>query len=117
MKNIAKIISVTFLAIVLSSCGGENKTEEHKSENMQMNNHEHQMGAAEDSKSELTREGLIDLASIDENADDKLYECPMDWNVLSDHNGDCPTCGMKLKEYTIVEVKQNLEKYGYEFKK
>ncbi len=29
----------------------------------------------------------------------------MDWNVISDESGRCPVCNMKLKEYSIDEIK------------
>jgi len=67
-------------------------------------------------ESELVRKGIIDVESIDHNHDGNIHECPMDWNVLSDESGSCPTCGMDLKEYTIADVKTNLKKYGYDFK-
>ena len=41
----------------------------------------------------------------------------MDWNVISDEPGTCPICGMTLKEFTIKEVKENLTKNGFKFKK
>lgn len=70
-----------------------------------------------DHASSLVREGIIDVESIDENKDGKLFECPMDWNVLSDEDGRCPVCNMYLKEFTIDEVKTNLDKYGFEYKR
>jgi Cu(I)/Ag(I) efflux system membrane fusion protein/cobalt-zinc-cadmium efflux system membrane fusion protein len=41
----------------------------------------------------------------------------MDWNVLTDEEGRCPLCNMYLKEFTIDEVKANLDKHGFEYKK
>ena len=67
--------------------------------------------------SSIVHEGIIDVESIDKNKDGKVWECPMDWNVISDESGRCPLCNMKLKEYTIEDVKANLTKYGYEYKK
>ena len=67
--------------------------------------------------SSLVREGIIDVEGIDNNGDGKLFECPMDWNVLSDEAGRCPVCNMYLTEFTIDEVKTNLDKYGYEYEK
>jgi len=67
-------------------------------------------------KSELVREGVINVESIDANKDGNIYECPMDWNVISDEAGDCPVCGMKLKEYSLDETKKNLEKFGHQAK-
>ena len=66
---------------------------------------------------DIVRKGVIDVKAIDKNNDGKLWECPMDWNVISDESGRCPECNMKLKEYSIEEVKANLEKNGFEFKK
>ncbi|MGD8780717.1 MAG: efflux RND transporter periplasmic adaptor subunit [Ignavibacteria bacterium] len=67
-------------------------------------------------ESPLIRLGVIDVESIDQNGDGKLYECPMDWDIISDEAGRCPSCEMKLKEYSIDEVKNNLLKNGYEVK-
>jgi len=87
---------------------GDSKTEDEKQQRKdEMHDH----------SSSLVREGIIDVESIDVNKDGKLYECPMDWNVLSDEAGRCPVCNMYLKEFTIVEVKANLDKYGFEYKK
>jgi len=70
-----------------------------------------------DHSSSLVREGIIDVESIDVNKDEKLFECPMDWNVLSDEDGRCPVCNMYLKEFTIDEVKANLDKHDFEYKR
>jgi Cu(I)/Ag(I) efflux system membrane fusion protein/cobalt-zinc-cadmium efflux system membrane fusion protein len=74
--------------------------------------HDH---AADSNRSGLIRTGIINVESIDENGDGKLFECPMDWNVLSDQAGSCPTCEMMLKEYTLVDIKQNLHQHGYQY--
>ena len=73
--------------------------------------------AEHDHTSSIVHKGVIDVKLIDKNKDSKLWECPMDWNVISDGSGRCPVCNMKLKEYTIDEVKANLDKYGFEYKK
>ncbi len=61
----------------------------------------------------IIHSGIINVGSIDKNGDEKVFECPMDWNIISDKDGRCPTCNMFLKEYTIDETKNNLIKYGY----
>ncbi len=76
---------------------------------MKMEDHNH--------SSNIVRKGVIDVEAIDKNKDGKLWECPMDWNVISDESGRCPLCNMKLKEFSIDEVKNNLEKNGFEYKK
>jgi hypothetical protein len=68
-----------------------------------------------DNKS-IVREGTIDLAAIDENGDGKVYQDQMCWNVVSDKAGECPQCGMKLKEVSLEEAKANLEENGFEVK-
>lgn len=70
-----------------------------------------------DHSSSIVHQGIVDVESIDKNKDGKLWECPMDWNVISDESGRCPLCNMKLKEYSIDDIKANLEKNGFEYKK
>jgi Cu(I)/Ag(I) efflux system membrane fusion protein/cobalt-zinc-cadmium efflux system membrane fusion protein len=82
---------------------------ENDKQEMKMEEHDH--------SSIIVHEGVIDVEAIDKNKDGKLWECPMDWNVISDDIGRCPVCNMKLKEYTIKEVKANLEKHGYKYEK
>jgi hypothetical protein len=60
---------------------------------------------------------IINLKAIDINKDGKIYQCPMDLNVLSDKPGIDPKCGMKLKEVTIKEAKANLIKHGFQVEK
>jgi len=94
---------------------GENETEKVNNETQDKKpatkdeKHEH--------SSSLVQEVIIDVESIDVNKDGKLFECPMDWNVLTDEEGRCQNCNMYLKEFTIDEVKVNLDKHGYEYKK
>jgi len=66
--------------------------------------------------SSIIHDGIIDVESIDKNGDGKLFECPMDWNIISDKDGRCPVCNMLLKEYTIEEVNNNLSEHGFEHK-
>ena len=64
----------------------------------------------------IIREGIIDLAAIDENDDGKVYQDMMDWNVISDEPGECPLCGMKLKVVPLEEAKENLIKNDFKVK-
>ncbi|MBE0649457.1 MAG: efflux RND transporter periplasmic adaptor subunit [Bacteroidales bacterium] len=64
----------------------------------------------------IVRIGVIDVEAIDKNHDGKLYEDVMDWNVISDKPGTCPLCGMKLREMTIQQVKDNLKAHGFKYK-
>lgn len=67
-------------------------------------------------KNSIIRKGTINVAALDKNHDGKLYEDIMDWNVISDKPGTCPICGMKLREFTVQQVKENLKKHGFKYK-
>ncbi len=102
------------------SSSGDIKEEkrETKDENLKMKNDKPETKEEKHNhSSSIVHEGVIDVESIDKNIDGKLFECPMDWNVISDEDGRCPLCNMYLKEYTIEEVKINLDKNGFEYKK
>ncbi len=64
----------------------------------------------------IVRTGIIDLENIDINKDKKVFQDPMDWNVISDKEGRCPLCNMFLVEVTIEEAKKNLKQNGFEYK-
>ncbi len=114
MRVLLNILVVASLFLTISC----SEQKEEVSENMEMKAEKHMSEhSISEAKSELVREGVIDVASIDINNDGKIYECPMDWNVLADEYHDCPVCGMKMKEYSLEEIKANLDKYGYEYKK
>ncbi len=67
-------------------------------------------------RTSIVREGIINVEAIDANGDGKVFQDPMDWNVISDKDGRCPVCGMFLKEVTIEEAKKNLTDNGFEYK-
>ena len=62
----------------------------------------------------IVRKGIIDLKSIDKNNDGKVFQCPMEANVISDEKGECPLCGMDLKEVSLEKAKEKLLKRGFE---
>jgi hypothetical protein len=64
----------------------------------------------------IVREGKINLQKIDKNKDGKVFQCPMDWNVISDKAAKCPKCKMDLSEVTIQKAKENLIKNGFKVK-
>lgn len=66
--------------------------------------------------SSIVRNGEINLTAIDENKDGKVFQDPMDWNVISDKAGECPLCGMDLKEVTLEKAKENLIKHHFKVK-
>lgn len=95
----------------------DSKTSVHNDEMNTGNEHEHSNQNEYNVESSLIRTGVIDVKSIDINQDGKLFQCPMDWNIIGDEYQRCPSCEMKMKEYSIEEVKKNLDEYGYEYKK
>jgi hypothetical protein len=58
----------------------------------------------------------INLKAIDKNKDGKVYQCPMDFDVLSDKPGKDPKCGMDLVEVTLEQAKKNLTDHGFKVK-
>lgn len=87
---------------------------------MQQEQHKHSEMNAEKQKSEknesIVRQGTIDLKAIDKNKNGKVFQCPMDWNVISDKADNCPLCKMKLKEVSIEKAKENLKENGFKTK-
>ena len=102
------------------------KADKNKQPHMMMNkmgmmegmsmNHEVSSVAHMTTKDSIVRKGIINVEALDKNKDGKLYEDVMDFNVISDKPGVCPICGMKLRETTIQQVKQNLKKHGFKYK-
>lgn len=105
-------------AISQFQSGTQEVRSETKEEKREMKDEKQEIkGNEHDHSTSIVHEGVIDVEAIDKNKDGKLFECPMDWDVISDESGRCPLCNMKLKEFSVDDVKANLEKNGYEFKK
>lgn len=103
MKSPAVVFSsilITAILLITSGCG------EKKDENKL---HQHEMTS--ESASEIVRDFDVEVAFLDENEDGKLFQCPMDWQVISDEDGKCPLCNMKLKEYSVEDAQTNLTEY------
>jgi membrane fusion protein, copper/silver efflux system len=71
------------------------------------------MKANKKEKTEALKSKSINVDIVDKNHDGKVYQCPMDFDVLSDKPGIDPKCGMKLREVTIAEAKANLIEHGF----
>ena len=67
--------------------------------------HDH-MKSNSTEESSIVREGEIDLVAIDANGDGMVYQDQMCWNVISDEPGECPQCGMTLKEVSLKKQKR-----------
>jgi hypothetical protein len=70
----------------------------------------HKMKSDDAEEASIVREGEIDLVAIDANEDGMVYQDQMCWNVISDEPGECPQCGMILKEVSLEKAKENLVK-------
>ncbi|BDQ04329.1 heavy metal-binding domain-containing protein [Ignavibacterium sp.] len=92
-----------------------NKHSEMKSDK-KMDNMNHEMKSDSLTESSIIRKGEIDLKVIDENKDGKVYQDQMCWNVISDKPGECPQCGMTLKEVSLEKAKENLIKHNFKVK-
>lgn len=88
---------------------------DHMGSNMNMSDHKN-VKPENSGKVSIVREGEIDLQAIDENQDGKVFQDQMDWNVISDKAGECPVCGMTLKEITLEKAKENLIKNKFKVK-
>ncbi|OGU10895.1 MAG: hypothetical protein A2X61_16780 [Ignavibacteria bacterium GWB2_35_12] len=76
-------------------------------------NHDHSQPNEEIKKSDLIREGIVDLVALDENKDGKVFQDQMHWNVISDKTDSCPICFMKLTEVKLSDARTNLINNGY----
>ncbi len=81
-----------------------------------MNEMKHDMKNMDHEMNSIVHEGEIDLQSIDKNKDGKVFQDQMDFNVISDKAGECPLCGMKLKEVTLEKAKEDLLKHNFKVK-
>ncbi|HCY75100.1 MAG TPA: hypothetical protein DHV28_04210 [Ignavibacteriales bacterium] len=141
MKQLTKIFAITIFASFISMSYAQEarpveKMEGHKMEmkkenqdhmtmdstksghkHMDMKDHKNmKMDMSETKKESWVRENEIDLKSIDKNKDGKVFQDQMDWNVIADEAGECPICGMKLKEVTLEKAKENLVKHNFKVK-
>jgi hypothetical protein len=99
----------------MESDSTQGKHHEMKSEH-KMHGMHHEMKSDSTMSESIVREGEIDLAAIDMNNDGKVFQDQMCWNVISDEAGECPQCGMILKEVSLEKAKENLLKNDYKVK-
>ena len=129
--NTVKILFLSFIVFFTAASlsyaqdAAKGKTTQHEMKmdkgmkmdsSMKMGKKENGKGMEENHSSPVAYKGVIDVKSIDDNKDGKIYQCPMDFNVLSDKPGKDPKCGMKLKEVSLEQAKNNLTKHGFKVK-
>jgi len=107
----------SFIVITVSGCGGKKTDQQQDTTTAQPPKKEVQANNNTTlSANTIVREGRIDLKAIDENRDGKVFQCQMDYNVISDTKGICPKCGMNLDEVSLDKAKSNLTANGYKVK-
>ncbi len=92
------------------------KTDSGNMNGMKMDNDKKMLKVKPNHSDPVEYKGIIDVKSIDDNKDGKVYQCPMDFNVLSDKPGIDPKCGMNLQEVTIQQAEKNLKEHGFKIK-
>ena len=112
-KNLNNLIRVLIALFILAGItAAQEKNENTDSQKMNMNqtqNDQSKMLHKTDSAS-------FDLEAVDKNNDGIVYQCPMDFDELSDNPGKCTKCGMNLREVSIEKAKMYLEKTGHKIK-
>ncbi|RPI70242.1 MAG: hypothetical protein EHM47_12435, partial [Ignavibacteriales bacterium] len=53
----------------------------------------------------------VKVSTLDKNKDGLVYQCPMDWEVISDEPGTCPLCRMDLEKLAVDKAQKNLVEY------
>jgi len=56
--------------------------------------------------------GNGDKAASEQLAKDEMYTCKMHNEVMSDHPGECPKCGMTLVKQKMTAEQQKMMKEG-----
>lgn len=103
--------------ITMANMGADSTHNHHEMKSdSKMHEMHHEMKSGSMNTSSIVRKGEIDLAAIDKNKDGMVYQDQMCWNVISDEPGECPQCGMKLKEVSLDKAKENLLKTDYKVK-
>jgi len=62
-------------------------------------------------ENDIIHERDVKVSTLDKNKDGFVYQCPMDWEVISEVPGSCPVCKMDLEKFTIEEAQKNLIEY------
>ncbi len=57
-----------------------------------------------------------DKTATEQLAKDEMYTCTMHNEVMSDHPGECPKCGMKLVKQKMTPEQEKMMKEGTDVK-
>ncbi|MDR3628003.1 MAG: heavy metal-binding domain-containing protein [Ignavibacteriaceae bacterium] len=100
--------SIVLLIVVFISLTGCSKESGAKSPE----NQSQQTGKKDTTNTSIIRDNDVNVSSLDLDKDGNLYQCEMDYDVISDKPGTCPKCGMELKKVSIADAKKNLDAYN-----
>ena len=104
IKFLPFVISVIFSVLVYGCSNQEAPKEKQQSINGSNT-------TEETIDSTLLRDKDADVVAIDKNKDNKVFQCMMDHNVISDEPGVCIKCRMKLSEITVSAAQDNLNRF------
>ncbi|RPI66717.1 MAG: hypothetical protein EHM47_16165, partial [Ignavibacteriales bacterium] len=62
-------------------------------------------------ETDIVHERDVKVSTLDKNNDGYVYQCPMDWEVISEQPGSCPVCKMDLEKFSVEEAQKNLIEY------
>jgi len=98
--------------IIFNGCVNDDSSKDEHMENSDMHMENSEMNETHGNMVDSTsiRNAGFKIVSADENKDGKVFQCPMHYNVISDENGDCPTCNMSLVEYSVDKAQMNFDK-------
>ena len=98
--------------IIFNGCDNKDSSNDEHMENSDMHMENSEMNETHGNMVDSTsiRNAGFKIVSADENKDGKVFQCPMHYNVISDENGNCPTCNMTLAEYSVEKAQMNFDK-------
>lgn len=111
--NLSSLLLVAAVFLFTSAFTSAQTADSNHMNGMNMKNDSSKAMNMRGMKSDVNINGPIDLIAVDKNNDGKVYQCPMDFNVLSDKPGIDPKCGMKLKEVSLRQARKNLIEHGF----
>ena len=115
MKNFAFVLAFAIAISSLTFAQTKQKTAAPKKAAKKMSCCSDMSTSDKESKSDSTgmsKQLVMNLEEIDKNKDGKVFIDGMCKDVVKDEAGECPKCGMALKEVSIKKAKSFLEKKG-----
>ena len=103
LKHCIQFLSVLIIMISIGFTGCSKDNNEAKVSDKQTQ----QTTEKKDAKDlSIIRDKSVSVDSLDVDKDGNLYQCQMDYDVISDKPGTCPKCGMQLNKVSITDAKK-----------